>query len=102
MDNNVIDRADQQLEKLSLAFKAIATPLRLKIILFLATGEKPSFKIITHTKSTQSNISQQLARMKTFGLLDNRKEKNIVYWKIKDKRIFKAIQEMAEVLGKSR
>lgn len=71
--------------------KAIAQPTRLKILYFLKDGEQCQCKIIPKMTEEQSNISRHLTHMRDMGILESRREGVSVYYKIKDKRIFRLL-----------
>jgi DNA-binding transcriptional ArsR family regulator len=71
--------------------KAIAQPTRLKILYFLKDGEQCQCKIIPKMREEQSNISRHLTHMRDMGILESRREGVSVYYKIKDKRIFRLL-----------
>ncbi len=71
--------------------KAIAQPTRLKILYFLKDGEQCQCKIIPKMREEQSNISRHLTHMRDIGILESRREGVSVYYKIKDKRIFRLL-----------
>jgi DNA-binding transcriptional ArsR family regulator len=71
--------------------KALARPTRLKILYFLKDGEQCQCKIIPRMKEDQSNISRHLTHMRDAGILESRREGISVYYKIKDKRIFRLL-----------
>ena len=71
--------------------KAIAQPTRLKILYFLKDGEQCQCKIMPKMKEDQSNISRHLTHMRDMGILESRKEGVSVYYKIRDKRIFRLL-----------
>ena len=51
----------EDIEQASLAMKAIAHPLRLKMLCVLAGGELPVADIMDAVGTSQSNVSQHLA-----------------------------------------
>jgi DNA-binding transcriptional ArsR family regulator len=71
--------------------KALAQPTRLKILYFLKDGEQCQCKIIPRMREDQSNISRHLTHMRDAGILESRREGISVYYKIKDKRIFRLL-----------
>jgi len=62
--------------------KALAHPLRLAIIQFLAEEEKCVCDIVDYTGTSQSNISKHLSIMKRAGILSDRKEGLSVYYRL--------------------
>jgi DNA-binding transcriptional ArsR family regulator len=71
--------------------KALAQPTRLKILYFLKDGEQCQCKIIPQMREDQSNISRHLTHMRDAGILESRREGISVYYKIKDKKIFRLL-----------
>ena len=79
------------------ALKAMAHPLRLKILCLVGQNELMVQDIVEAVGTSQSNISQHLAVMRERGLLASRKEANKVFYRIDDPRIIKMIAMMREV-----
>jgi ArsR family transcriptional regulator len=79
------------------ALKAMAHPLRLKILCLVGQHELMVQDIVEAVGTSQSNISQHLAKMRDQGLLASRKEANKVFYRIDDPRIIKMISMMREV-----
>ncbi len=96
MHHPVIDR-DQDIEQAALAIKAMAHPLRLKILCLLGNQELSVQDIVEHVGTTQSNISQHLAILRDKDVLATRKEANFVYYRINDSRTLKLVGLMREV-----
>jgi DNA-binding transcriptional ArsR family regulator len=78
--------------------KALAQPTRLQILYFLRDGEQCQCKIIPRMKEDQSNISRHLTHMRDMGILESRKEGVSVYYKIKDKRIFRLLHLVDQMI----
>ncbi|MFM2408222.1 MAG: hypothetical protein RL358_964 [Pseudomonadota bacterium] len=96
MHHPVIDR-DQDIEQAALAIKAMAHPLRLKILCLLGNQELSVQDIVENVGTTQSNISQHLAILRDKDVLATRKEANFVYYRINDPRTLKLVGLMREV-----
>ena len=79
------------------AMKAIAHPLRLKILCVLADGELSVQDIVEQVGTSQSNISQHLSILRDKAVLFTRKDANRVYYRIDDARIFKLVAMMRDV-----
>ena len=85
------------IQEASDALKAMAHPLRLKILCLVGQNELMVQDIVEAVGTSQSNISQHLAVMRERGLLASRKEANKVFYRIDDPRILKMIAMMREV-----
>lgn len=80
-----------------MAIKAIAHPLRLKILCVLGDKEISVQDIVADVGTSQSNISQHLAILRDKGVLATRKDANRVYYRIGDPRTIKLVNMMREV-----
>jgi len=87
----------ENIKEASEALKAMAHPLRLKILCLVGQDELMVQEIVEAVGTSQSNISQHLAVMRERGLLASRKEANKVFYRIDDPRIIKMIAMMREV-----
>ena len=77
--------------------KAIAQPLRLKILCTLNTQELTVAEIVRRTSATQSNISQHLIMLRELGILDARRDANRVYYRVDNPGLLEIIRMMREV-----
>ena len=96
MANNLIDR-DEDIQQAAQAIKAIAHPLRLKILCVLGDQEISVQDIVEQVGTSQSNISQHLAILRDKGVLATRKDANRVYYRIGDLRTLKLVWMMRDV-----
>lgn len=96
MTGKLIDKEEDILQAAQ-AMKAIAHPLRLKILCVLGSQELSVQDIVEQVGTSQSNISQHLAKMRDQGVLATRKESNWVYYRIGDIRTLKLIGMMRDV-----
>ena len=79
------------------ALKAMAHPLRWKILCSLGTQELSVGEIVERTGTSQSNISQHLAILRDKGILISRKDANRVFYRVSDNRTLRLICMMREV-----
>lgn len=96
MTGKLIDK-EEDIQQAAQAMKAIAHPLRLKILCVLGSQELSVQDIVEQVGTTQSNISQHLAKMRDQEVLATRKESNWVYYRIGDIRTLKLISMMRDV-----
>ena len=69
------------------ALKALAHPLRLRILAALAAGERNVGEIEQVTGIGQPGLSQQLGVLRKAGLVDTRKEAKLVFYSIAGEQI---------------
>jgi len=99
MDITIADmmQHEEQVETAARALKAIAHPLRLKILCVVGDAEVCVQDIVEAAGTSQSNISQHLAILRDKGVLANRKDANRVYYRVADQRTLQLIVMMREV-----
>ncbi len=95
--NSVLITKDDDIERAALSLKAMAHPLRLKILCTLGSKEVSVQEIVELVGTSQSNISQHLAILRDKGILNSRKEANRVFYKVGDARTLRLIGMMREV-----
>jgi len=78
-------------EKVADVLKAIAHPVRLRIIELLEGGEKCVGDIVESVGGKQSITSQQLNMMKDKGVLGCRRDGTKVYYHIANKNVIKLL-----------
>ena len=96
MANKLIDR-EEDIQQAAQSIKAIAHPLRLKILCVLGDQEISVQDIVEQVGTSQSNISQHLAILRDKGVLATRKDANRVFYRIDDLRTLKLIGMMRDV-----
>lgn len=96
VNSKLIDR-EEDIQQAAQAIKAIAHPLRLKILCVLGDQEISVQDIVEQVGTSQSNISQHLAILREKGVLATRKDANRVFYRIDDLRTIKLIGMMRDV-----
>ena len=87
----------EQIDQAARAIKAMAHPLRLKILCVLGSEEVSVQDIVDAVGTSQSNISQHLAVLRDNGILAARKDANKVFYRIGDPRVLKMISLTREI-----
>ncbi len=93
---SLIDK-QEHIEMAARALKAIAHPLRLKILCVLGGQEACVQEIVEAVGTSQSNISQHLAILREKGVLLTRKDANRVFYRVGDQRTLQLVGMMREV-----
>lgn len=94
--HQMIDQ-EEHIEQAARAMKAMAHPLRLKILCLLGDREVSVQEIVDGVGTSQSNISQHLAILRDKGVLRARKNANRVYYRVGDPRTLKLVGMMRDV-----
>ena len=86
-------KAEEELYRLQAEFcKGMAHPKRIRILRTLKGGERTVNELSKLTGIPQANISQHLALLRQFGLLQTRRDGTNVYYSISDHRIVEACE----------
>lgn len=86
---------DANIDQAARSLKAMAHPLRLKILCILGRSKETSVQdLVDRVGTSQSNISQHLSILRDKGILACRKDANKVYYRISDERILKLMESM--------
>jgi ArsR family transcriptional regulator len=88
---------NEHIEVAARALKAIAHPLRLKILCVLGENEICVQDIVDAVGTSQSNISQHLAILRDKGVLQARKDANRVFYRVGDQRTLELIVLMRDL-----
>lgn len=93
---DLIDKKEH-IETAARALKAMAHPLRLKILCVVGSEEVCVQDIVDAVGTSQSNISQHLGILRDKGVLQTRKDANRVFYSVADPRTLQLIGLMREV-----
>lgn len=88
---------DNDIERAAFSLKAMSHPLRLKILCALGENELSVQDIVDRVGTTQSNVSQHLAKLRDKAILTSRRDANRIYYRIKDERILRLIEMMRDL-----
>lgn len=86
MDAQVIDD-DSVYENAAELFRAMAAPMRLRIISALCNGEKNVSELLSSIDTTQPNMSQHLNTLYQAGILGRRREGVSIYYYITNEKV---------------
>lgn len=88
---------EEDITQAARSMKAMAHPLRLKILCILGSTQEVSVQqIVEQVGTSQSNISQHLSILREKSILRARKDANKVYYSIADPRVLKLISALRE------
>ena len=79
--------------------KGMAHPKRIQILRALKGGEKTVNELAKLTGMPQANMSQHLALLRQFGLLNTRRDGTSIYYSISDHRIVEACELVRSCIG---
>ena len=80
------------------ALKAMANPLRWRIICALGNEELSVSEIVEKIGTSQSNTSQHLELLRNKHIIKSRKDANKVYYSIRNDQLLSLISNMRSVL----
>lgn len=86
---------DKQLYKIHADIcKALTHPVRLEILDNLRDGEKTVSQLVARLGVTQSAVSRHLAIMRSYGVVQTRRDGTRIFYRIGNKHILAAYDEM--------
>lgn len=88
---------DDDIERAAFALKAMSHPLRLKILCAVGENELSVQTIVDCVGTTQSNVSQHLARLRDKEILASRRDANRIFYRVKDERTLRLVEMMRDV-----
>lgn len=95
-----MDKTQKKLESAVGLLKLLSHPVRLSILCnLLHRGEMHVSEIVAAEggAASQSQISQFLGKMRSEGLVDNRKEAQTVYYKIASPHVKKVVEALYDI-----
>ncbi|MBC7114440.1 MAG: hypothetical protein PWR13_980 [Archaeoglobi archaeon] len=78
--------------------KALAHPVRLRIVEFLRDGEKCVCEIIPHLNADQPLVSQHLSVLRNAGILDFEKRGNRIFYRLSNEKILEILRILDEMV----
>ena len=79
--------SERELERLSLTFKVMGDPNRLKTVMALRSGEMCVCDLAAFTGLSESAVSHQLRRLKDLSLVKSRRDGQVVYYALDDEHV---------------
>ena len=88
----------ERIEKMCNDFKALADLNRMKVILYLLSGEKSVNDISNAIGASQSATSHQLRILKDYSILKCRKQGNVIFYHLADEHVKTIIETSSKHL----
>jgi DNA-binding transcriptional ArsR family regulator len=79
--------SDRDLERLSLTYRVLGDPNRLKIVMVLRNVEMCVCDLAAFTGLSESAVSHQLRRLKDLALVKSRRDGQIIYYALDDEHV---------------
>jgi DNA-binding transcriptional ArsR family regulator len=79
-------------------FRLLGHPARVRILELLREGEQTVGQLQAALALDSSGTSQHLTAMRRQGLLESRRERNSVYYRVKDPRTFQLLDTARQIL----
>ena len=79
--------AERELDRLSLTYKVLGDPNRLKIVMALRSVEMCVCDLAAFTGLSESAVSHQLRRLKDLALVKSRRDGQIIYYALDDEHV---------------
>ena len=79
--------ADRELDRLSLTYKVLGDPNRLKMVMALRNVEMCVCDLAAFTSLSESAVSHQLRRLKDLALVKSSRDGQIIYYALDDEHV---------------
>ena len=79
--------SERELERLSLTYKVLGDPNRLKIVMALRSSEMCVCDLAAFTGLSESAVSHQLRRLKDLALVTSRRDGQVIYYALDDEHV---------------
>ncbi len=90
---------DRALQYVAMYFKALAEPMRLKMLNALQDGEKNVGQLTEISGGTQANVSKHLSLLAQHGLVKRESRGTSVYYSIADQSVFELCELVCGQIG---
>jgi DNA-binding transcriptional ArsR family regulator len=90
---------DKALQYIAKYFKALAEPMRLKVLNALQDGEKNVSQLTEISGGTQANISKHLSLLDQYGLVKRESRGNCVFYSIADPSVYELCELVCGQIG---
>lgn len=81
-------------------FKALAHPIRIRLLEFLAVGEASVQDLQRAVNADQPIVSQQLARLRSSGIVVTRKQGTLIYYAVADPMLAELLLVAKKILNR--
>lgn len=95
VSNQLVDNADMVAEFLS----AIGNGKRLAIMCHLISGELSVGEIAERVELSQSALSQHLAKLRSMGLVQTRRERQMIFYSCSSSRVREVLTTLDGIFG---
>ncbi len=90
---------DRALQYVAKYFKALAEPMRLKVLNALQDGEKNVSQLTEMSSGTQANVSKHLSLLAQYGLVKRESRGTSVYYSIADPSVYELCELVCGQIG---
>jgi DNA-binding transcriptional ArsR family regulator len=91
---------DKALQHVAKYFKALAEPMRLKVLNALQDGEKNVSQLTEMSGGTQANVSKHLSLLDQYGLVKRESRGTCVFYSIADPSVYELCELVCGQIGK--
>lgn len=99
MESKMSALNEQALEYVAKYFKALAEPMRLKVLNALQDGEKNVSQLTQLSGGTQANISKHLTLLAQYNLVKRESRGTNVYYRIADPSVYELCELVCGQIG---
>ena len=84
-------------DSVSLLLKSLSHPVRLKVLCSISDSERSVNELTKFCAISQSAMSQFLGRMKEEGIVESRRVKTQIFYRVKDPKVSRLLLAIKEI-----
>lgn len=88
--------SQESLERAAGMFRALGDPARLRLLEYLASGEKCVSELALESEQEVSTISQRLKVLRSERLIERRRQGKHIYYSLQDQHVFDLVRSALE------
>lgn len=92
-----LQKLEENAEKASKLLQIMSNPSRLMVLCHLMRGECPVSELNQNIPLSQSALSQHLAGLRQTGLVDTRRESQVIYYRLKSQSVTTVLEALYRI-----
>lgn len=92
-----LKKLEQNAEKAARLLKSMSHPSRLMVLCYLMEGERSVSHLNQAIPLSQSALSQHLAALRQAGLVDTRRESQVIHYRLKSRAVAEILESLYRI-----
>lgn len=92
-----LTKLEQNAEEAAKLLKSMSHPSRLMVLCYLMDGERPVGELNQAVALSQSALSQHLAALRQAGLVETRRESQVIHYRLKSQAVSEILESLYRI-----